>query len=159
MKPAKTAKEQGKKGRFGKGTSGNPAGRPQGSRNRATIAVDALLDGHAEKLTATCITAALAGDSVAMRLCLERICPPRRYKPIAISIPDSQINSVADLLRIQRAVLSQVFSRAISPEEGQALMGLLEQHSKMVETMELVQKIERLEAEQLGKTDSAGREE
>jgi hypothetical protein len=37
--------------RFRPGQSGNPAGRPVGSRNKATLAAEALLDGEAEKLT------------------------------------------------------------------------------------------------------------
>ena len=31
--------------------SGNPAGQPKGSRNKATLAVEALLDGEAEEIT------------------------------------------------------------------------------------------------------------
>ena len=52
---------------------GNPGRRP-GSRNKATVAVEALLDGEAEKLTRKAIEMALAGDTVAMRLCLDRRC-------------------------------------------------------------------------------------
>src|SRR4029077_7685570 len=33
------------------GQSGNPSGRPKGSRNRTTLAAEALLDGEAEQLT------------------------------------------------------------------------------------------------------------
>src|SRR6267378_2403412 len=54
---AKSEKEQrskptGKRGKpFAPGQSGNPAGRPVGSRNKATLAIDALLDGEGEALT------------------------------------------------------------------------------------------------------------
>jgi uncharacterized protein DUF5681 len=51
LSPAKTGKKQGGDGRFKAGKSGNPAGRPAGSRNAATLAIDALLDGEAETLT------------------------------------------------------------------------------------------------------------
>ena len=34
------------KGRFTKGVSGNPAGKPKGTRNRVTLLAEALLDGH-----------------------------------------------------------------------------------------------------------------
>src|ERR1051326_5864413 len=64
---AKTARKQ--HGRpFSKGRSGNPLGRPQGSKNRATIAAETLLDGEAEALTRKAIRMALAGDSTAMRM-------------------------------------------------------------------------------------------
>jgi Family of unknown function (DUF5681) len=36
---------------FEPGQSGNPSGRPNGARNKTTIAVEALLDNEAEALT------------------------------------------------------------------------------------------------------------
>lgn len=60
---------------FPKGVSGNPAGRKAGTRNRATMAAEALLDGEAEALTRKAVELALQGDTVALRLCLERLCP------------------------------------------------------------------------------------
>jgi Family of unknown function (DUF5681) len=38
-------------GRFQKGQSGNPSGRPRGARNKTTLAAEALLDGEAENIT------------------------------------------------------------------------------------------------------------
>ena len=61
---------------------GNPGRRP-GSRNKATVSVEALLDGDAEKLTRKAIEMALAGDTVAMRLCLDR--PSARHAERALS--------------------------------------------------------------------------
>jgi len=57
--------------RFQKGVSGNPNGRPKGSRNSATLATEAMLDGEAEALLREAIDMALAGDTVALKLCLE----------------------------------------------------------------------------------------
>ena len=58
-------------------TAGN-AGRPKGARNRTTQAVLALLEGEAEAIGRKAVEMALAGDSVALRLCLDRLAPPRR---------------------------------------------------------------------------------
>ena len=61
-----TADKTGKKQRgkpFEKGQSGNPNGRPQGSRNRATLAAEVLLEGEAEKLTRKAVKMALNGDT------------------------------------------------------------------------------------------------
>ena len=55
-------------GRF---APGNP-GRPKGSRNKTTAAISALLDGEAEAITRKAVEMALEGDSVALRLCLEK---------------------------------------------------------------------------------------
>ena len=46
------------------------------------MAVEALLDGEAERLTRKCIEAASGGDMVALRLCLERIAPLRKGRPV-----------------------------------------------------------------------------
>jgi hypothetical protein len=48
---------------FGPGQSGNPAGRPKGSRNRSTLALEAIFEGEAEKLSRRAIEMALEGDA------------------------------------------------------------------------------------------------
>ena len=48
---------------------------------------EALLDGEAEALTRKAIEKALAGDGVALRLCLERVLPARKERPISFSMP------------------------------------------------------------------------
>ena len=61
--------------------SGN-SGRPKGSLNRVTLAIQSLLDGEGEELTRKAIELAKEGDLTALKLCLERICPPRKSRPI-----------------------------------------------------------------------------
>ena len=73
-------------GRFRKGRSGNPKGRPAGARNKATQTAELLLDGEAEALTRRAVELALAGDGMALRLCLERIIPPRRGRPVQLGL-------------------------------------------------------------------------
>ena len=70
-----------------KGVSGNPAGRPRGSRNRATLAMEALLEEGAAQLIHKAMTMALAGDTAALRLCLERILPARRDRVVHLELP------------------------------------------------------------------------
>ena len=84
---AKTEKDQRGRGPgrpFAPGTSGNPRGRPSGSRHKTTLAMEALLDGEAEKLTRKAIELALAGDMVALRLCLDRTIPPPKGSPRSV---------------------------------------------------------------------------
>ena len=59
------------------------AGRPKGVRNRATIAAEVLLDGEAESLVRKAVELALAGAVVALKLCLDRVLPPRRERSLA----------------------------------------------------------------------------
>jgi hypothetical protein len=56
-------------GQFEQGRSGNPAGRPKGVRNRATAALEKILDGDAEAILNKAVEMAKDGDPVAMRLC------------------------------------------------------------------------------------------
>ena len=57
-----TAMEESQDSRWKKGQSGNPNGRAAGSRNRATLAIEALLEGEGEALTRKAIELAKAGD-------------------------------------------------------------------------------------------------
>jgi hypothetical protein len=122
---------------------GNP-GRVLGSRNRATIAAAALLDGDAEALTRKAIELGLEGDTVALRLCLERLVPPRKDSPVTIDLPP--ITSAADVVGASAAVLTAVGAGEISPDEAGRVMALLTAHRAIVETSELADRITALEA-------------
>ena len=68
----------------GQFVSGN-TGRPKGSLNRATIAIESLLQGQAEALTQTAVAKAFEGDSVALRLCMDRIAPAPKDQPVSFA--------------------------------------------------------------------------
>jgi hypothetical protein len=72
---------------FSKGQPGNPAGKPKGVRNRATLAAEVLLEGEAKALTRKAIELGLAGDTTALRLCLERLIPPRKDRAVSLDLP------------------------------------------------------------------------
>lgn len=78
-KPENTGRNH--EGRWKPGVSGNPAGKPRGPRHQATRAAEALLEGEAEGLARIAVEAALSGDVQALRLCLDRILPPRKGRP------------------------------------------------------------------------------
>jgi hypothetical protein len=48
---------------------------------KTTIAIEALLDGEAKAIARKAIEKALEGDMAALRLCFERLLPPRRDRP------------------------------------------------------------------------------
>ena len=73
-----------RKSRFEKGKSGNPAGRPKGSRNKSMLALDAILAGEAEAITRKAIELALEGDTQALRMCMDRLMPARKGPPSAV---------------------------------------------------------------------------
>jgi hypothetical protein len=135
-------KQRGKP--FKPGQSGNPAGKPTGCRHKATLAVQALLDGEAEALTRKAVEKALEGDGMALRLCLERLCPPRKDSPVTLAgLP--KIEGTADLVKASSTILEAVGKGTITPSEGQALAGLVEGHRKTLEMAELEARITALE--------------
>lgn len=141
---AKAPKENGRQsdGTFAPGNS--LGGRTLGSRNKTTLAVQELLDGEAEKITRKAIDLALTGDGSALRLCLERLAPPRKDCPITFALPP--IKTVEDAVTASAAVLSAVADGAITPDEAGRVMALLTAHKTLVETGELESRIAALEA-------------
>jgi len=119
-------------GRFRKGVSGNPSGKPRGCRNKATRAVEALLAGEAEALTRVCVERAKAGDATALRLVMERICAPIRERAVRLELPT--VADAADLPDAIGRILEAVASGKISPSEGQAIAALLGQQGQAFET-------------------------
>lgn len=67
---------------FQKGQSGNPQGRPKGSLNKTTLAVQNLLNGQAEEITQKAIELAIDGDGPALKLCFERLLPVKKDAPV-----------------------------------------------------------------------------
>ena len=127
-------------GRF---AAGNP-GRPRGSRHKTTQAVQALLEGEAEMLTRRAVTMALDGDGTALRLCLERIAPPRKDAPVAFDLPPMQ--GTADAVEAARAVLAAVAAGDLTPTEGAQVMALVEAFRRTLETSVLEARLAALEA-------------
>ena len=73
--------------KFKPGQSGNPNGRPKGSRHKTTLAIETLLDGEGEEITRKAIDLAKGGDLGAIRICLDRLAPPRKDRHIEFSLP------------------------------------------------------------------------
>ncbi len=130
-------------GQFKPGQSGNSKGKPKGARHKATLAAEALLDGEAEGLTRRAVELALEGDTTALRLCLERVLPPRKGRPINFTLP--KMTNTGDLRAAALAILGAVSEGDISPEEAAAVAPLIEGVRKAMETDELSRRLEALE--------------
>eukprot|EP01037_Dinobryon_pediforme_P012167 gene12167-12255_t len=126
------------------GQSGNPKGMPKGTRHKVTRAAEALLDGQAEALTAQAVTMALNGDPVALRLCLERILPPRKDRPIVFDMP--KLVTVGDASKGVAAILAGAAAGDLTPSEASALAGLVSNFVRTVEVVELERRLTALES-------------
>src|ERR1035441_9582343 len=83
------------KGQFKNGLSGNPAGRPAGSRNKATLACEQLLEGEAEELIRMLVKRAKEGNIQALGMCLDRLLPARKER--CINLESRPVESLQDL--------------------------------------------------------------
>ncbi|PVE21128.1 hypothetical protein DC522_28310 [Microvirga sp. KLBC 81] len=124
---------------------GNP-GRPKGSRNRATLALEALLDGEAEAITRKAVEMALSGDTTAMRLVMDRIMPPRKDRPVMFSMP--KLETAGDAVKATAALVEAVANGDITPGEAGELSKLVDGFTKAVELHEIQQRLDKLEAAQ-----------
>src|SRR6516164_986051 len=87
-----------------------------GSRNNATLACEALLEGQAEALTQKAVDMALAGDTVALKICIDRIYPARKDRPVRFALPP--IRSARDAADIAAAIAQAVAAGHITPSEA-----------------------------------------
>ena len=106
--------------RFQPGQSGNPAGRPRGSRNRRTVIVEKLLDDSAGDLTTAAIARATEGDPAALRACLDRVAPRLRRRPLDFDLPD--LVTLADTPGAINAIAQGLARGDLDLEEAAALM-------------------------------------
>ena len=118
MSSAKTGSKQ-VGGRFAKGVSGNPAGRLAGSRNSATLACEALLEGQAEALPQKAVDMALAGDTVALKIWIDRIYPARKDRPVTFALPP--INTARDAADVMSSVMNAVAAGQLTPADASEL--------------------------------------
>ena len=126
-------------GRFAAGN----AGKPRGTRHKATQAVLALLEGQAQALTQRAVDMALGGDSTALRLCLERLAPPRRDSPVSFALP--KMSTASHAVAASGAVLQAVCEGDLTPSEGAQIMGLIDSFRRMLEITELEARMAALE--------------
>ncbi len=121
---------------------GNP-GRPIGSRNKATLAEGMLLDGETETLTRKAIELAMEGDTVALRLCLERIIPARRDRPVKFNIP--KIANGSAVAAAMHNVLAAVAAGEMTPSEAQSVAAVVEGWRRAREVGEMEDRLSALE--------------
>jgi Family of unknown function (DUF5681) len=117
---------------FLKGRSGNPTGRRYGSRNKKTLAAAVLLDGEAEALTRKAVELALEADPTALRLCIERILPPCRERPVKFTLPP--VKSSEDISIAMNAVTAALARGIITPGEAERIANVVDTFARAIAT-------------------------
>jgi hypothetical protein len=110
------------------------------------MAAETLLDGESAALTRKAVDLALGGDVTALRLCMDRILPPRRDRSISFALPP--IKTSGDIVQACAAVASGVAEGALTPMEAASLSQLLTGVAKAIEVSEFEMRLVALEAKQ-----------
>jgi hypothetical protein len=127
---------------FAQGNPGGP-GRPQGSRNAATILLDQLADGEASEILAKVVGKARDGDLKAAELILARVWPARKGRRVVVDLP--RVETPQDVLLAISAVLETAASGDVTPDEAALLASLLDAKRKALETIAIEERLARLE--------------
>jgi hypothetical protein len=131
--------------RYEKGQSGNPAGRPLGSRNKATVLAEAMFQGEAESIIRMAIDKAKEGDIMAIRLCLERVFPRLRDRATIFDLPP--INGAPDALAALTSIVEGVRGGEITAAEGCELSKLVDHYVRTLEAKDFDQRLNMLASE------------
>ena len=125
------------------GQSGNPNGKPKGARNKTTLAVLELLEGEAQAITRKIIDKAKKGDITALRICMDRLAPPPKDRPVDIDLPPMVV--AADAVKASAAILAAVGEGQLTPSEAAYLSRMIEGFTKSIEVYELERRLSKLE--------------
>jgi hypothetical protein len=126
---------------FVKGESGNPAGRPPGSRNTRTLLCEAFLENQAEGLTRTLVNMANGGDSTALRLAIDRILPRGASRPILFPLP--RVDSARAARQAVADVIEGMTTAQLAPRDGNELLRVIERGAKIIATAEAAEAVAR----------------
>ena len=132
--------DRGQRGRFAPGNKlspGRPPGRGPVAEMRAVLATDL------DKIIDTLKAQALAGDAQAIRIILDRVLPALRPvdMPTMLALPAD-----GTLAKQARAVVQAAADGDLAPAQAAQIVTALGGVAKIIETTELMRRIDALEA-------------
>jgi len=128
---------------FQKGESGNPAGRPRGSRNRTTILMQSLLEADGEALARKAVDLAKGGDLAALRMCMDRLVPTRKHEPIAFELP--RLDTAADTVTAAATIVAAVAAGELAPAEAADIAKVVDIYVRALATQGFDERLAKLE--------------
>jgi hypothetical protein len=131
------------KGKFKKGVSGNPQGTKPGSRHRASLMMETIFAGRAEKISHVVAERAEAGEPWACALLVRALVPQATSRPVKF-----QLGKIEGPQDIPAAVIRLAVAASeglLTPEEAAQYASLLSTMRESFETRDLLARIEGLE--------------
>jgi len=138
---------------FQKGESGNPAGRPRGIRDKRALLAEQLFEGDAEAVIKTALELAKKGDGTALRLCMERICPTLKQRPLAFELP--AMENARDAAAAMAAITQGLAEGSLTAAEAADLSKFVLAFAKIIVAADHEARIVQLE--QIAKDVAAGK--
>jgi hypothetical protein len=132
---------------FERGQSGNPLGRPKGSRNKTTLMAEALLDEQSQLIVSKVVEMALQGDSLALRICADRLLP-KRERPVQFEMPP--IETLEDGANASKAVLAACAQGDLSPGEASKVLTVISSHMANLQLRDMNERLRELERKSAG---------
>ena len=120
------------------------SGRPKGSLNHTTRMLKKLMESDAEAIVQTVINGAKAGDWTAAKIVIDRLVAPKRDNVVNLELP--QIRTIEDVAAGLGVVVEAVADGEITPAEGSAVAGLLQNYSDALQLTDLTRRLEILES-------------
>jgi hypothetical protein len=123
------------------GESGNPKGRPKGSRNRASVIAEEF-EKEGSAVAQVVIQAAKNGDIHAANLVLQRLAPPLKARSERVRFP---IDTTKPLAEQAAQVLQAIADGDIDPDSGRAVIDCICSFASVRELDELSNRLNALE--------------
>jgi hypothetical protein len=83
------------------------------------------------------------GDTACIRLCLDRIAPPRKDRPVRFTLPE--MREVRDALKASMAIVSGVASGELTPSEASELAKVVESYTRTLQGVAFEERLAKLE--------------
>ena len=123
------------------GQSGNPAGRPKGSKNRKTKLTEAFC-ADAKAIVRKVVEAALAGDMQAANIVISRLQPPLKARAETVEF---DLDTTKSLTEQAAQVLNAVAAGQVDPDTGQQIINSITAFAGLKQIDELEGRLSTLE--------------
>jgi Family of unknown function (DUF5681) len=128
---------------FQKGQSGNPSGKPPETRARVTVLGEKIMRDDADAIVQSVVEAAKNGDPTAMRLCVERLIPVRKGRPIEFELP--QVETASGVVEAIGMIAKQMAEGELSPEEAATVASVIEIQRRAIDLADIEERLKKVE--------------
>lgn len=102
------------------------------------------MDDEAAEITRVAISKAKRGDPIGLRICMDRILPPRRDRAVRFDMP--KFEAASDAVRVMARILEAVACGEITPSEGETISRLVTAWIQSLQVADFEQRLAKLES-------------